>query len=259
MPFVTNQGVRTHYVVDGSGAPVLLVHGFSGNHTSWIGYGFVEPLRARYQLILPDVRAHGQSDGPAAPSAYALETRAADLILILDQLGIERVHYLGYSMGGEIGYVLARDYPQRLCSLVVGGMSPLGEEPPSEPSFLLQLYERAAREGADVLVEGIRNWAGAITPAYEERLRAANIAGGAALLRWRHAHPQDFTQFLSAITTPCLLYCGEADEEYEGMERAVQLLPNARFIGLPGLNHVQVAGASTQLLPELIAFWESVP
>jgi hypothetical protein len=42
------------------------------------------------------------------------------------------------------------------------------------------------------------------------------------------------------------------------MERAVQLLPNARFIGLPGLNHVQVAGANTQLLPELIAFWETV-
>jgi len=48
-------------------------------------------------------------------------------------------------------------------------------------------------------------------------------------------------------------------EEYEGMERAAQLLPNARFIGLPGLNHVQGAGASTQLLPELIAFWDAVP
>lgn len=258
MPFITNNGVRTHYVVEGSGPPVLLIHGFSGNHTSWSGYGFVAPLREQFQLILPDVRAHGQSDGPADPSAYRLDALAADMVTILDDLGIEHAHVLGYSMGGVIGYTLARDAPQRLRSLAVGGTSPYPDEPSDEPSFLLQLYERAAQEGVEVLVEGIRSWAGAITPQYEARLRGANVAGGAALLRSAHQHPSDFTAALPSFTLPCLLYCGEDDEEYEQMRRAASDLPHARFIGLPGMNHVRASGASAELVPELIAFWNSV-
>lgn len=258
MPFVTNQGVRTHYVVEGAGPPVLLIHGFSGNHTSWSGYGFVAPLRERFQLIMPDVRAHGQSDGPADPAAYSLDLLATDMVAILDDLGVERAHVLGYSMGGQIGYQLVHHHAARLRSLAVGGMSPDDPEPRDEPSFLLQLYERAAHEGTEVLVEGIRSWAGAITPAYEARLRAANVSGGAAMLRWRHEHLEDFTAALPGMTLPCLLYCGEDDEEYEGMRRASTVLSNARFIGLPGMNHVQVSGASAQLVPELVAFWNYV-
>ena len=258
MPFVTNQGVRTHYVVEGSGPPVLLIHGFSGNHTSWSGYDYVAPLRERFQLIMPDVRAHGQSDGPDDPAAYRMDLLAADMIAILDDLGIARAHVLGYSMGGGIGYALARDWPQRLRSLVVGGASPYDTEPRGEPSFLLELYERAAHEGTEVLVEGIRSWAGAITPAYEARLRAANVSGGAALQRWGHEHRMDFTAALPGMTMPCLLYCGEDDDDYTDMQRAAAELPHARFIGLPGMNHVQVSGASAQLVPELVAFWNSV-
>ena len=86
----------------------------------------------------------------------------------------------------------------------------------------------------------------------------ANVSGGAAMLRWRHEHLEDFTAALPGMTLPCLLYCGEDDEEYEGMRRASTVLSNARFIGLPGMNHVQVSGASAQLVPELVAFWNYV-
>jgi pimeloyl-ACP methyl ester carboxylesterase len=257
MPFVTNQGVRTHYGVEGNGPPVMLIHGFSGNHTSWIGYGFVAALRERFQLILPDMRAHGRSDGPADPAAYSLATFAADLIAVLDDLGIDRAHVLGYSMGGQIGYALAQHYPQRLRSLTVGGMSPYRTSRGDTRRFLLQLYEQAAQEGVETLIEGIRTWAGGITPEYEARLRAANIAAGAALLRWSIDNPADFSAALLAMTLPCLLYCGTADEELAGMQRAAGELPNARWIALPGMNHVQAAGASAELVPELSAFWDN--
>jgi pimeloyl-ACP methyl ester carboxylesterase len=112
---------------------------------------------------MPDVRAHGQSDGPADPAAYSLNALAADMVVVLDDLGIKRAHVLGYSMGGVIGYTLARHYSQRLRSLAVGGTSPYPDEPSDEPSFLLQLYERAAQEGVDVLVEGISWRIGCLT------------------------------------------------------------------------------------------------
>lgn len=257
MPFAVNQGVRTHYVVEGSGPPVLLIHGFSGNHTSWVGYGFVAALRERFQLILPDVRGHGASDGPAEPEAYKLETRVADMVAILDDLGVERVHCLGYSMGGMMGYRLAQQHPHRLRSLAAGGASPFAGERLAEPGFLLTLYERAAVEGLDVLVEGIRAWAGAITPAYEARLRSANVAAGAALLRWGYMHPPDFTEALPTLRLPVLLYCGDQDEPFADMQRAASLLPDSRFVALPGMNHVQAAGASAELAPVLTAFWET--
>lgn len=258
MPFATNQGVRTHYVVEGNGPPVMLIHAFSGNHTSWIGYGFVAALRDRFQLILPDMRAHGQSDGPSDPAAYGMVTLATDLIAVLDDLNIERAHVLGYSMGGQIGYTLAQSYPQRLRSLAVGGMSPYATSRGDTRHMLLHLYEQAMREGAEALVTGIRAWAGGtITPEYEARLRAANVAGGAALLRRGIDNPADFSAALPAMTLPCLLYCGEADEELGGMRRAAGELPNARLIELPGMKHVQAAGASAELVPELIAFWQA--
>jgi pimeloyl-ACP methyl ester carboxylesterase len=137
-------------------------------------------------------------------------------------------------------------------------MSPYATSRGDTRRFLLQLYEQAAREGVEALIAGMRAWAGGtITPEYEARLWAANVAGGAALLRWSNDTPADFSAALPAMTLPCLLYCGEGDEERAGMQRAAGELPNARWIALPGMNHVQAAGASAELAPELSAFWDN--
>ncbi len=255
MPSVTRQGVRICYELAGSGPPVLLIHGFSGNHASWIGYGFVERLQRQHELILPDLRGHGASDGPANPQAYNVEQLAADMVAVLDDLEIEQAHVMGYSAGGLVGYALARQHRGRLRSLVAGGASPYPLEGGSRRGFLLELYERAAVEGVDTLVEGIRQWAGAISPAYEARLRGANVAAGAAFLRQLHDHPPDFSALLPTLQLPCLLYGGAEDDVFADLQRAAEALPQARLIALPGMNHVQAAGASEALAPQLLAFW----
>jgi pimeloyl-ACP methyl ester carboxylesterase len=258
MRSLLRRGVRTHYETIGAGPPVLLIHAFSGNHTSWIGYGFVERLQAHHQLILPDIRGHGASDGPSEPEAYRLADIADDLVAVLDNLGLEQVHAMGYSMGGVIGFALAQRHPQRLRSLVVGGASPYPPDGTRVRGFLLQLYERAVAEGVDTLVEGIRQWAGTISPAYEARLRGANLRAGAASLRWIHDNPPDFTALLPTWNHPCLVYCGAADDVFAEAQRAAEALPRACFVTLPGMNHVQAAGASAELVPHLLAFWASV-
>lgn len=259
MPSIVRQGIRTSYELRGAGPPVLLIHAFSGNHSSWVGYGFVERLAAHHQLILPDVRGHGASDGPPDPDAYPLPELAADLIAVLDDLGLARVHAMGYSMGGLIGFTLAERHPERLRSLVAGGASPYPPDGPRLRGFLLELYERAAAEGVETLVEGIRAWAGAISPAYEARLRAANVRAGAAFLRRIHEHPADFSAALPALDLPCLLYAGGRDDNFADAERAAAALPRARFVPLPDMNHVQAAGASAELAPQLLAFWADSP
>jgi pimeloyl-ACP methyl ester carboxylesterase len=75
-------------------------------------------------LVLIDVREHGGSDKPHEPEAAAgLVQRLADLVTVLDNLGIDRAHYFGYSLGGLFGLGLAKHAPDRIRSLSIGGRS----------------------------------------------------------------------------------------------------------------------------------------
>ena len=260
MPFADDRGIRIHYELEGDGPPLVLMHGFSGNRTSWYGYGFVEPLRSEYQLVLIDARGHGESDKPHEPQAYDHRLLVDDVIAVLDDLDLRRTHYLGYSMGGMIGFGLAKYYPNRLKSLIVGGASPYNRDEPDERDLLLDMYETAAEQGNEALIAQIKAWAGSITPEYEARLRGADVQAGVAFLRWRHDHPVDYGADLAAMTLPILMYAGEADEPtYAEAQEATVQLPNAQFVGLPGLNHVGAAGASQFLVPKIKRFLASIP
>jgi len=259
MPFADSQGVRIHYELEGAGPPLVLMHGFSGNRTSWRGYGFVELLKADYQLILIDARGHGESDKPHEPEAYDHRHLVDDVIAVLDHLTLPTTHYIGYSMGGRIGFGLAKHYPDRLKSLIAGGVSPYDRDDPNARDLLLDMYEVAAAEGHDALVAQIKAWAGTITPEYEARLRSADIQAAVAFLRWRQSHKPDYGADLAIMTLPVLLYAGEADEPTcAEAQEAANVLPNARFIGLAGLNHVGAAGASQLLVPHINEFLAAI-
>ena len=114
MPYASNHGVRIHYEVMGDGPPLVLQHGFYGSGEDWIEFGYTEALRQKYRLILLDARGHGDSDKPHDPEAYTLQHMAADVVAVMDDLSIDKSHYLGYSMGGWIGYGMAKYAPARL-------------------------------------------------------------------------------------------------------------------------------------------------
>jgi len=104
MPFANNRGVRVHYQTVGHGRPLVLHHGTFGSGPDWIDRGYVERLKRDYQLILVDARGHGLSDKPHDPAAYDLSLRASDVVSVLDDLGLPKADYFGYSMGGWIAF-----------------------------------------------------------------------------------------------------------------------------------------------------------
>jgi pimeloyl-ACP methyl ester carboxylesterase len=259
MPFADSRGVRIHYELEGHGPPFVLMHGFSGNRTSWRGYGFADLLKDVYQLILIDARGHGESDKPHQPEAYDHRLLVDDVIAVLDDVQVSQTYYLGYSMGGMIGFGLAKYYPQRMKSLIAGGVSPYNRDEPNAREQLLEIYEVAAEQGNEALIAQIKAWAGSITPAYEARLRSADVQAGLAFLRWRHDHRPDYSADLATLTLPFLLYAGEADEPiYSEAQEAANALPDAQFIALPGLNHVGAAGASQILVPRIKQFLAAI-
>ena len=119
MPYVSNQGVRIHYQVEGDGPPLVLQHGITWNLRFWYYRGYVDALKGDYRLILIDARGHGASDKPHDPTAYNREAKVSDICAVLDALDIARSHFWGYSMGCSIGMALGLLRPDRFHSLTL--------------------------------------------------------------------------------------------------------------------------------------------
>lgn len=110
-------GVELHYHVYGEGEPLLLLHGGLGHSAGWSRQ--VEALAGQFQVITVDSRGHGRSTFDTTPISYAV--MAADVIALLDHLGVDRTHLVGWSDGGIVGLHLAIHHPQRLRRLVAYG------------------------------------------------------------------------------------------------------------------------------------------
>src|SRR5262249_3153091 len=150
MPYAHSQGIRIHYQVDGAGPPLVLQHGFTSSLQSWYMNGYVEALRHDYQLILVDAPGHGASDKPHEPAAYALSLPVSDVVAVLDDLHLSPAHFWGYSMGGWIGFGMAKYAPERLHALIIGGTDPYERRLPASSrldgadpeAFLTALFGR---------------------------------------------------------------------------------------------------------------------
>ncbi|MEW6212425.1 MAG: alpha/beta fold hydrolase [Acidobacteriota bacterium] len=124
--FVVN-GVRIHYMVEGKGQPVVLIHGLNSSAAhNWQLPGIISLLSKDYQVIAVDMPGHGKSDKPLAEEAYGAQM-VEYVIRLLDHLKIKKAHIIGYSMGGMIAVKLMVKYPERALSGLVCGMGWLRE------------------------------------------------------------------------------------------------------------------------------------
>ncbi|MEZ5875806.1 MAG: alpha/beta hydrolase, partial [Hyphomicrobiales bacterium] len=119
-----SDGVRIAYVDEGEGEPILLVHGFASNvAANWIDTRWARTLRdAGRRIIAYDNRGHGQSEKLYEPELYGAPEMAEDARRLLDHLGIACVDVLGYSMGARIAAFLTFAHPERVRSIVFGGL-----------------------------------------------------------------------------------------------------------------------------------------
>src|SRR5882757_1011543 len=115
----TDDGVRLHYEETGSGAPIIFVHEFAGDHLSWELQ--LQHFGRRYRAIAYAARGYPPSDVPESPASYSQNRAADDILAVLDHLGIEKAHVCGLSMGGFATLHFGFRHPARALSLCVAG------------------------------------------------------------------------------------------------------------------------------------------
>ena len=250
MPYVQSDGASIHYHVEGDGPPVVLVHGFSDSIDDWYEAGYVEALRNDYRLVMLDCRGHGLSDKPHAPEAYLMESRVADILAVMDGLGVDSAHYWGYSMGGRVGFGLAESAPERIRSMILAGIDQRGPDPAKFRNRI-----RYLSQGMDGYLVGFEARFGRMNPE-SKRIRflrndhLALIANSVDL----RDHPRDYSDLLHLMTMPCLIYDGLADAFHENARECAELLPDAEFVSLPGQNHGGTFSRSDLVLPHVRRF-----
>ena len=243
MPFANNGALRIHYEVEGVGPPLLLHHGTTGSGGIWRDLGFVDRLRDDYQVILIDGRGHGASDKPHDPASYELRLRVSDVTAVLDDLKLQTSHYLGYSLGGWIGFGLAKYAPERFTSLSLGGTHPYAEN-------MQAVRDRLPRDLESFIAVTERAYGGYMTSTLRARLLESDLDALLAMTQDRH----DISDILPQMTMPCLLFAGDVDPRLPLIHECVKHLANATFFSLPGCDHAVASARSDLIVPQVKAF-----
>jgi pimeloyl-ACP methyl ester carboxylesterase len=248
MAHAVNGGARIHYRVVGAGAPLVLQHGLSDSIESWHEYGYVDGLERDRTLILIDARGHGQSDKPHDPDAYARTQLVADVVAVLDDLGIGRAAFYGHSMGGHIGFDVARYAPTRLTALIVSGADPLSRSSERTARFISLL-----RQGADAFAGAWEDLA-PISAALKQRILANDLEALIALETKVAEELDKHDDVAVPAGTRQLLLVGQEDWNSEGMSTYARSLPVGSLVVLDGLNHLESFQRSDLTLPHVRAF-----
>jgi 3-oxoadipate enol-lactonase len=210
-------GTDLFYAESGSGPPLLLIPGLSGNG---LDFASLSPaLEPHFRVIAMDIRGSGRSAAPPGP--YTVQLMAEDAAGLLDHLGIDRAHVLGFSLGASIAQELAIGDPERVDHLVLLGGTARADPITFDPwlTLFLQAYER------DLDPVGFQLWllGWLLTPAFMTQLDlvAAALAGAAddpyrasaqgVAAQVAAARTHDTLDRLGKITAPTLVLVGAQD------------------------------------------------
>ena len=146
--FFDAKGVKIHFLIEGTGEPVVLIHGLdSSARINWQMPGTIDALAKDHQVIALDLPGYGESDKPDDPAAYG-EQWIDDVILLLDRLDIRKAHIVGYSMGSMVALKLIAEHPERVISGTLGGAGWLRED-----SILQKIWTHMRSTGARSISE----------------------------------------------------------------------------------------------------------
>ncbi|MBN9234479.1 MULTISPECIES: alpha/beta fold hydrolase [Phyllobacteriaceae] len=221
----------------GSGDPVLMIHGFASSHyVNWVAPGWFKTLNdAGYRAIAFDHRGHGASTKTYDGADYTPDKMASDAAALLDHLGIERAHVMGYSMGARVSAFLALSEPGKVATLVLGGLGiglvdGVGDWDPIAEALLAD--EAAA----------ITHARGRMFRAFADQTKSDREALAACIIGSRDELSEDQ---VARIAQPTLIAVGTTDDIAGSPDELAALMPNATAFHIEGRDHMLSVGDRT--------------
>ncbi|GGG41277.1 alpha/beta hydrolase [Dokdonia pacifica] len=219
--FSSFDGTTIAYVDEGEGTPIVLIHGFINDASSWNGTVIKKQLLdLGYRVIIPDLRGNGLSEKPTDEKSFQDNAEIKDLKALLNHLHIESTIALGYSRGAIVLAKWLTEDP-RISKAIIGGMGLDFSNPDWDKRII---FERAFL-GLDPLNEMTE---GAVTYA---KSKNADLK----ILGWSQRYqPVTSKKELSEIKIPTLIIAGDQDTDNGNPKELAELIPNATLIIIPG-------------------------
>ena len=236
MPTVQSGGVPINFEVIGEGEPIVLVHGFSSSFDrDWLRNGWVDFLVGEgHRVIGLDCRGHGLSGKPHSPESYAGNRIPDDVLAVLDAVGIERAHVMGYSMGALVTLNLVSRHAERFSSAVVGGAGlPTPAFDPQGRAALAEALEAADPATISELP--------ALRFRQSVERRGNDLTALAAFQRSERTQADQAA--LRQLDLPLLVVVGEEDEVLASARQLVALVAGAELVTLAGEDHQSAMAA----------------
>ena len=252
MAVFNSNGVRIHFLDEGKGDPVMLVHGFASNaENNWVTTGWLKFLTPHYRVLALDCRGHGKSDKPHEAAEYTIEKMTGDVTGLLDHLGIRRAFLMGYSMGGRISMGLMTMHPDRFRAIVLGGVgwgvtSAVGNSDRRNAivNALLADDPKSIKEETPRLFR-------AFAESNHNDLHALAACMGS------HRPELDNDEF-AAVKLPVLIVIGTKDTTVGSAEPIQKMIPGSRLVTLEGRDHLNAPG-DRHYKEVVLEFFRSAP
>lgn len=263
MTLISINGNQLAYNDEGSGPPVILLHGYPFNRSMWKEQ--VALLRDNYRVVTPDLRGHGKSDTVPGPST--MSAMAQDVASLMDALDISEASMGGLSMGGYIVLAFYRLFPNRVRSLILADTRAQADTEEGK--------QNRANQAEKVLAEGMAGIVDSMLPKMlapdtvskrpevVKRIRDLMLQtkpeGAAAALRGM-AMREDQTELLSQITLPALIVVGREDAvtPLQDSEKMHHEIDGSRLEIIENAGHVSNLEQPEQFNHALLSFLREV-
>ena len=256
--------IELFYETMGDGPPIVFLHPFPANHTFW--NPVAEALSTRHRIVLPDLRAHGESG--VGEGAATMQKHAADIMRLCDESKIGRATFVGCSIGGYILFEFWRKLRERVTALVLCDTKASPDTPEARANRLEsaeQVLERGTERFVDGMLEKLlgestrRNRPDIADKARRMMLKTSKE--GIATAQRGMAERPDSAPTLATISVPTLVIAGEEDTavpmaEMQALHRGIR---GSEFRTVPRAGHYAPFERSEDVTGMLREFLSRVP
>ena len=260
MPYATNSddGTRIFFEEEGGGGAPLVLYGGILDSTELVRRSPIaralQELPQEFRLIYADHRGLGRSEKPHGVDAYAMPLQAADAVAVLDELDLERAHFVGASYGGRLCFGIGEHAPARVLSLVAGGQQPYAMDRTGPLARAIErVLERMRADGVDAFVEALEDYWDTRLPEPERTDYLAQDGVAVASAAESLLTQGDISPDLTTWTVPCLAYLGAGDVDFiDQARRAASEIPNMELITMDGLDHYGTHFLAERVVPAVV-------